>query len=156
MESRSWRSRCWFLVWPSSFWLAGGISHSHGLLSVSVCRTREISGVSPFFLKGLQFYWVRAPPSRPHLTFITVINVPSLNTIVLGIRASTCAFFFCCSLSHVQLFVTPWIVAHRLIHPSLSPGVLKFMSIELIMLSNHLILCCPLFLLSSILPASGS
>ena len=34
--------------------------------------------------------------------------------------------------------------------------LLKFMSIELVMLSNHLILCCPLLLLPSIFPASES
>ena len=36
--------------------------------------------------------------------------------------------------------------------PSLSPGQSKFMSIESLMLSNHLILCCPLLLLPSIFP----
>ena len=35
-------------------------------------------------------------------------------------------------------------------------SLLKFMSIELVMLSNHLILCLPLLLLPSIFPASGS
>ena len=36
------------------------------------------------------------------------------------------------------------------------PGLLKLMSIELVILSNHLIFCHPLLLLPSILPASGS
>ena len=40
----------------------------------------------------------------------------------------------------------------RLSCPSLSPSLLKFMSIDSVMLSNHLILYCPLLLLSSILP----
>ena len=35
---------------------------------------------------------------------------------------------------------------------AISQSLLKFMSIELVMLSNHLILCCPLFLLPSIFP----
>ena len=34
-------------------------------------------------------------------------------------------------------------------------NLLKFMSTELVMLSNHLILCCPLLLLSSIFPSIG-
>ena len=58
------------------------------------------------------------------------------------------------SLSHVQLFVTPWTAA---LQASLSItnswSLLKFMSIELVMPSNHLILCCPLLLLPSIFPS---
>ena len=57
-------------------------------------------------------------------------------------------------LSCIQLFVTPWTAAH---HTSLSFivswSLLKLMSIELVMLSNHLILCCPLLLLPSIFPS---
>ena len=57
-------------------------------------------------------------------------------------------------LSHIQLFVTPWTAASQ---ASLSFTVfwslLKLMSIELVMLSNHLILCCPLLLLPSIFPS---
>ena len=55
------------------------------------------------------------------------------------------------SLSHVQLFATPWTAAHQA-SPSItnSQSLLKFMSIESVMPSNHLILCCPLFLLPSI------
>ena len=41
----------------------------------------------------------------------------------------------------------------RLLCPPLSPRVLKFMSIESVMLSNHLILCSPLLLLLSIFPS---
>ena len=58
------------------------------------------------------------------------------------------------SLSHVQLFVTPWTAAHQ---ASLSitntRSLLKLMSIELVMPSNHLILCCPLLLPPSIFPS---
>ena len=55
------------------------------------------------------------------------------------------------SLSHVWVFPTPWIVARQAslsITNSRSPP--KPMSIELVMPSNHLILCCPLLLLPSI------
>ena len=57
------------------------------------------------------------------------------------------------SLSHVRLFATPWTSAHQTslsITNSQSPP--KPMSIELVMLSNHLILCRPLLLLPSIFP----
>ena len=57
-------------------------------------------------------------------------------------------------LSRVQLFVTPWTTAHKAslsITNSWSPP--KPMSIKSVMPSNHLILCCPLFLLPSIFPS---
>ena len=58
------------------------------------------------------------------------------------------------SLSHVQVFVTPWTAARQAslsVINSQSPP--KPMSIELVMPSNHLILCCPLLLLLSIFPS---
>ena len=56
------------------------------------------------------------------------------------------------SLSLVQLFVTPWTaVCQASLFITSYQSLLKLMSIELVMLSNHLILCCPLLLLSSIL-----
>ena len=57
-------------------------------------------------------------------------------------------------LSHLWLFVTPWSAAHQApLSSTISRGLLKFMSIESVMLSNHLILCCPLLLLPSIFPS---
>ena len=58
------------------------------------------------------------------------------------------------SLSRVQPFATPWTAAHQAslsITNSRSPP--KPMSIELLMSSNYLILCCPLLLLPSIFPS---
>ena len=50
----------------------------------------------------------------------------------------------CCSLSHVQPFVTPWTAAHRAsLSFAISQSLLKFMSVESMMPSNHLILCHP-------------
>ena len=58
------------------------------------------------------------------------------------------------SLSRVQLFVTPWTAARQaslsLIN---SRSLLKLMSIESVMPSNHLILSCPLLLPPSIFPS---
>ena len=57
------------------------------------------------------------------------------------------------SLSHVQLFATPWITAHLAsLTFTISQSLLRFLSIEFVMLSNHLILCHPLLLLPSIFP----
>ena len=54
----------------------------------------------------------------------------------------------------VQLFVTPWTAARR-IPPSftISCSLLRFMSIELVMLSHHLILFCLFLPLPSIFPS---
>ena len=77
-----------------------------------------------------------------------------------------CAVYFCNvrfyssdvvvvqSLSHVWLFVTPWIVACQApLSSTISQSLFKFMSIESVMPSNHLILCCPLLLLPSVFPS---
>ena len=56
------------------------------------------------------------------------------------------------SLSHVQPFVTPW-THQAFLSFTISWSLLKFMSIELMMLSNHLIFSCPLLLLPSIFPS---
>ena len=54
-------------------------------------------------------------------------------------------------LSHVQLFASPWTVARQAyLSITNSQRLLKLMSIELVMPSNHLILCCLLLLLPSI------
>ena len=57
------------------------------------------------------------------------------------------------SLSHVRLFATPWTaVCQASLSFTISWSLLKFMSIESMMPSNHLILCHPLFL-PSIFPS---
>ena len=76
----------------------------------------------------------RLPP-HPFLVYISLISSVQL-------------------LSHVQLFVTPWTAACQ---ASLSItntwSLLKLMSTELVMPSNHLILCHPLLLMASIFPS---
>ena len=58
------------------------------------------------------------------------------------------------SLSHVQLFETPWTAARQAsLSFTLSQSLLKFMSIQSMMPSNHFILCCPLLLMPSIFPS---
>ena len=56
--------------------------------------------------------------------------------------------------SRVQLFLTPWTAAHQAsLSIIISRSLLKLMSIELVMLSNHFVLCRPLVLLPSIFPS---
>ena len=58
------------------------------------------------------------------------------------------------SLSHVQLFATSWTAAHQVsLSFTISLRLLKLMSIELVMSSNHLTFCHPLLLLPSIFPS---
>ena len=58
------------------------------------------------------------------------------------------------SLSHVQLFATPWTAAHQAsLSITNSQSLLKLMSIESVMPSNHLVLCHPLLLLLSMFPS---
>ena len=58
------------------------------------------------------------------------------------------------SLSHAELFATPWTVAHQAsLSITNSWSLFKLMSIESVMPSNHHILCCPLLLPPSIFPS---
>ena len=76
-------------------------------------------------------YWV---PRRTHI--VVVISVQSL--------------------SHVQLFATPWTAAHQdSLSFTISQSLLKLTSIESMMPSNNLILCHPLLLPPSIFPSVG-
>ena len=83
-------------------------------------------------------------PKDPHL----LVLMPKCN--YLHFRSSE-QFFVVQSLCCVWLFVTPWTAACQAsLSISNSQSLLKLMSIELVMPSNHLILCHPLLLLPSI------
>ena len=57
--------------------------------------------------------------------------------------------FLVWSLSHLQLFVTPWTAAHQAsLSITTSQSMLELISIELVMSTNHLIICHPLLLIS--------
>ena len=56
-------------------------------------------------------------------------------------------------LSHTWLFVTPWTAAcQACLSFTISQSLLKLMTIESVIPSNHLILCCPFLLMPSIFP----
>ena len=78
---------------------------------------------------------------------------PTYSCKVTGLTSRTCYFSSVKSLSRVRLFETPWTAAHQAsLSITNSQSLLKFMSIESVMSSNHLILCCPLLLPPSIFP----
>ena len=57
-------------------------------------------------------------------------------------------------LSHVHIFSNPWTAAHQdSLSFTITQSSHKCMSIELVMLSNHLILCCSILFLPSIFPS---
>ena len=82
------------------------------------------------------------PPSQTCLTALALFpsSLPALLTL------SSVQL-----LSHVQLFATPWTTTHQdSLSITNSRNLLKLMSIESVMPSNHLILCRPRLLLPSI------
>ena len=111
-----------------------GISQARILewVAFSFCRgssqPRDQTGVS--CIAGR--FFTTKPPRKPHISKVSSVQ----------------------SLSHVRLFVTPWITARQasLSIPN-SQSLLKFMSIELVMPSSHLILCRPVLLLPPIPPS---
>ena len=71
-----------------------------------------------------------------------------------GMQRASVQFSSVQSLSHVRLFVTPWIAAHQAsLSITNSRSSLRLTSIESVMPSSHLILCCPLLLLPPIPPS---
>ena len=90
--------------------------------------------------------WLLAVSSHYFLVFLcggapTLLNY---NVVVAVVQ----------SLNHVWLFVTPWTAARQAsLSITNSRSLLKLMSIESVMTSNHLILCHPLLLLPSIFPS---
>ena len=58
------------------------------------------------------------------------------------------------SISRVQLFATPWTAAHQAsLSFTISQSFLRLTPIELVMPSNHLILCHPFLFLPSVFPS---
>ena len=113
-----------------------------------------------------QDYWSRLPFPSPRnlpdprieprsltLQADSLPTDPPGKSSILGIRTQRkmAQFSSVQLLSRVQLFATPWTAAHQAsLSITNSRSLLKLMSIELVMPSNHLILCCLLLLLSSI------
>ena len=99
--------------------------------------------------------------SQPLTSCISVPSAPLkpiLKALVDHIRKPSAVFRLYSSsvqsLSHVQLFVTPWTAACQASQSiTNSQSSLRLTSIESVMPSNHLILCCPLLFPPSIFPS---
>ena len=91
----------------------------------------------------LSFYAVKAPLYKVEEKQRWMAATPSFQCFTLVVQ----------SLSRVQLLATPWTAPHQTSLSTISRSLLKLMSIELVMPSNHLLLCDPLLLLYLIFPS---
>ena len=93
---------------------------------------------------------VAPPPQCEGAPFSTLW--PVFGTI-MPFNIDQIVVFVVLQLRHVQLFATPWTAAYQAsLSFTISLSLLKLISIESVMPSNHLILCRPLLLLLSIFP----
>ena len=96
------------------------------------------------------------PPDRVPKCWLQAYSTSIFHRKKTGYPAIHFCFSSVQSLSRVQLFENPWTTAHQAsLSIANSWSLLKLMSIESVMPSNHLILCRPLLLLQSF-PALGS
>ena len=95
------------------------------------------------------FYFTKSTPGATQTKFLKkgpVITPPETGTPTLKLCVQ--------SLGPVPLFATPWAEAHQASpYFTISWSLIKLMSIESAMPSNHLILCRPLLLLPPIFPS---
>ena len=129
------------------------ILYTNTYLSISIYQRR---GLFVLWSKGIDYS--PAKLSNPFSTLLCTA-LTSIDWIAL-LPEFLCLFGFgrlvvVQSLSHVLLFVTPWTAAcQAFLSFTISWSLLKLTSIELVMQSNHLILCHPLLLLPSIFPST--
>jgi len=110
------------------------------------CIHLYIYFLDSFLLKVITIYWVESPALYSRSLLVTYF--------ILIYRTVHMSISLVQLLIHVQLFATPWTVAHQASLSITNPwSLLKLMSIKSVMPSNCLILCRPLLLLPSIFPS---
>ena len=118
------------------------------------CRPQDFSVHGIFQARMLEFLLqmiFQTQESNWHPLCFLHWQVESLPTEPPGKPKHMCSVQL---LSHVWLFTTPCTAARQAsLSITNSWSLLKLMSIQSVMPSNHLILCCPLFLLLSIFPS---
>ena len=107
----------------------------------------------PFLPQKAEAYLILWPLPQSFLLFCFALfcffQPNSISCVTFPINISSVQLLSC-----VQLFVTPWIVSCQASLSIINSWtLLKLMSIESVMPSNHLMLCCPLLLLPSIFPS---
>ena len=105
-----------------------------------------ITDVKVKYMPTIALVWERRNRSILFLDSYTVHKVVKCHLKVIALVVQ--------SLNHVQLFATPLTIAHHTpLFLIIFQSLLKFISIELVTISNHLILCHPLLHLPSIFPS---
>ena len=104
---------------------------------------------------ALEAVWYRVPDAnRVQLIFMSSLSDPQMGCnplFSLAIFLRVALVVFLQLLSHVWFFVIPWtVVCHTPLSFTISWSLLKFMSVESVMLSNHFFLCYSLLLLPPI------
>ena len=110
-------------------------------------------GIKPVFPALAGEFFTTEPAGKPKNTSISFQQPPKVASVLCR---GLCVYVLCCVElpSHVQLFANPWTTTHQAsLSIANSWSMLKLKSIELVMQYNHLILCRPLLLLSSIFPS---
>ena len=114
--------------------LGKGMANHSSILAWRIPWTKEPGGLHPMGLQRVEHDWATN----------TFILIPELGYQFRSVQL----------LSYVQLFATPWAAAcQSSLSITNSWSLLKLMSIESVMPSNHLILCHPLLLSPSIVPS---
>ena len=138
----NWTELFWQLLvgargWVSKGeWLENVYPCKEGLISPTALHTHHLSA----YFQELSHMWYY------YIELATTALTKSRTVIIVAVVVQ--------SLTYVQLFVTPWTAARQAsLSFTISWSLLKLMCIELVMSSNHVILCCPLLLLPSIFPS---
>ena len=93
----------------------------------------------------------RNPKLAPKVCIVVGLRICHSNHLVMRVTNGKDVVQ---SLSRVWLFLTPWTASRQAsLFFTISWSLVKLMSVESVMLSYYLILCCPLLLLPSIFPS---
>ena len=125
-------------------------------LSLSGLKCHLRSKFPFWFSVQISFHWRNLGVKFPTLTVLLSISFFMVVSIWLTNWSSPVLLFLVVLLlGHVQLFVTPWTVVFQAsLSFTVSRSLLKFMSVESVMLSNHLILCLTFFFCLQSFPIS--
>ena len=126
--------------------LSDSLCSPPGSTVLGIFQARILEQVAILFFRGSSWLWDR--------TQVSCISCIGRQILLLLAPSGTSQLGAVHSLSHVWHYVIQWTSARwASLSFSVSRSLLKLMSIELVMLSNHLIFCLPFLLLPSIFPS---
>ena len=136
------------MIWSELDFMWNTAWHQEGFLGGSSSKEWAWGTGNPCYLSLAALYSSR----WDKLFLCCAVKSPEaacLSTMILiHIKVLFCLFCSVQSLSSVQFFVTPWTAARQAaLSITISQSSLKLTSIQSVMQSNHLVLCCPRLLL---------